>query len=119
MVLPINFSVKNSAMATSTTTLKLPEELKSRIATLAESAGKTPHAFMVEALEAETQRSELRRDFVSAALEAEQDVAIYGEVYAMDAVHRHFADKLAGKPARRPKATTLATTAATSKRKRK
>ena len=88
-------------MATTTTTLKLPEELKSRIATLAESAGKTPHAFMVE------------------ALEAEQEVAIYGEVYAMDAVHRHFADKLAGKPARRPKATTLATTAATSKRKRK
>ena len=106
-------------MATTTTTLKLPEELKSRIATLAESAGKTPHAFMVEALEAETQRSELRRDFVSAALEAEQEVATYGEVYSMDAVHRHFADKLAGKPARRPKATTLATTAATSKRKRK
>ena len=105
-------------MATATTTLKLPEELKSRIARLAESAGKTPHAFMVEALEAETQRSELRRDFVSAALKAEQEVVTYGEVYAMDAVHRHFADKLAGKPARRPNTAALAIAAATAKRKR-
>ena len=105
-------------MATTTTTLKLPEELKSRIASLAESAGKTPHAFMVEALEAETQRSELRRNFVRTALKAEQEVATYGEVYAMDAVHRHFADKLAGRPARRPKTTALASAATKSKRKR-
>ena len=105
-----------------TTTLKLPEELKSRIAKLAESAGKTQHAFMVEALEAGTQRSELRRDFVGSALKAEQEVAHYGEVYSMDAVHRYFSDKLAGKSVRKPKATMLAAVAgraaATSKRKR-
>jgi hypothetical protein len=34
-----------------TTTLKLPVELKERITPLAESAGKSPHAWMVEALE--------------------------------------------------------------------
>ena len=105
-----------------TTTLKLSEELKSRIAKLAESAGKTQHAFMVEALEAGTQRSELRRDFVGSALKAEQEVAHYGEVYSMDVVHRYFSDKLAGKSVRKPKATMLAAVAgraaATSKRKR-
>ena len=90
-----------------TTTLKLPEALKARIAKLAESAGKTQHAFMVDALEAEAQRSELRRDFVNAALQAEQEVAAYGEVYSMDAVHRYFSDRLAGKSARKPKTTTL------------
>ena len=88
-----------------TTTLKLSEALKSRIAMLAESAGKTQHAFMVEALEAEAQRSELRHDFVDSALKAEQEVAQYGEVYSMDAVHRYFSDKLAGKPTRKLKAT--------------
>jgi predicted transcriptional regulator len=36
----------------STTTLKLSEELKIRIAAAAEAAGKTPHGFMVEALAA-------------------------------------------------------------------
>ena len=105
-----------------TTTLKLPEELKSRIAKLAECAGKTQHAFMVEALEAETQRSELRRDFVGSALRAEQEIAQYSQVYSMDAAHRYFSDKLAGKSVRKPKATMLAAVAgraaAASKRKR-
>jgi predicted transcriptional regulator len=100
------------------TTLKIPEDLKLRIAHLAEIAGKTPHAFMVEALEAETQRSELRRDFVAAALAAEQEVTKYGEVYSLDAVHRYFSDKLAGKSPRKPKASVLPTAAVLSKRKR-
>jgi predicted transcriptional regulator len=84
-------------MAAIPTTLKLPEELKSRVANAAEIAGKTSHAFMVEAIEAETRRFELRRDFVSSALKAEQEVAEYGVVYEADAVHKHFLDKLAGK----------------------
>ena len=103
---------------TITTTLKLPDELKLRIAHLAEIAGTTPHAFMVEALEAETQRSELRRDFVATALQAEQEVVKYGEVYSMDAVHKYFRDKLAGKSARKPKASLLLPAAALAKRKR-
>ncbi|HEX9390358.1 MAG TPA: hypothetical protein VF928_03485 [Usitatibacteraceae bacterium] len=93
----------------STTTLKLPEALKARIANAAEQAGKSAHAFMVEALEAETRRAELRRDFVGAALKAEQDIAKYGEVYAADAVHRFFSDKLAGKTVKRPKPASLKT----------
>jgi predicted transcriptional regulator len=103
---------------TISTTLKISEDLKLRIAHLAEIAGKTPHAFMVEALEAETQRSELRRDFVATALKAEQEVAKYGEVYAMDAVHKYFSDKLAGKPGRKPKVSLLLPAATSAKRKR-
>ena len=59
-----------------TTTLKLPDELKARIAAAADSAGKSPHAFMVAALEAETRRAELRRDFVNSALKAEQELSL-------------------------------------------
>ena len=87
----------------STTTLKIPDALKARIADAAEQAGKSAHAFMVEALEAETRRAEVRREFVNSALKAEQEVAEYGEVYSMDAVHRYFSDKLAGKDVKRPK----------------
>lgn len=86
------------------TTLKIPEGLKLRIARLAEIASKTPHAFMVEALEAETQSGDLRRDFVATALQAEQEVVKYDELYSIDAVHKYFRDKLAGKPARKLKA---------------
>lgn len=92
----------------STTTLKIPDALKARIADAAEQAGKSAHAFMVEALEAETRRAEMRRDFVNSALKAEQEVAQYGEVYSMDAVHRYFSDKLAGKKAKPPKSTSTA-----------
>ena len=88
-----------------TTTLKIPEALKVRIAYAAQQAGKSAHAFMVEALEAETRRAEMRRDFVNSALKVEQDILRYGEVYAMDAVHRYFSDKLADKSPKRPKST--------------
>ena len=92
----------------STTTLKIPDALKVRIADAAQQAGKSAHAFMVEALEAETRRAEMRRDFVNSAMKAEQEVVCYGDVYAMDAVHRYFSDKLAGKSPKRPKSTVVA-----------
>ena len=91
----------------STTTLKLPEELKARIAAAAEHAGKTPHAFMVEALARQTEMEERRREFVEAALVAEEEVARYGLVYEGDEVIDYFRDKLAGKPAKRPKPVKL------------
>ena len=54
------------------TTLKLPERLKRRIAPLARSVGKTPHAWMVEALETHTALAEKRRTFVADALAADE-----------------------------------------------
>jgi predicted transcriptional regulator len=72
-----------------TTTLKLPDELKARIAVAAEQTGKTPHAFMVEALRMQTELAERRREFVQSALLAEQEVAQYGLVYDADEVFSH------------------------------
>ena len=60
---------------------------------------------MVEVLEAATRRAEMRQDFVNSALQAEQEVVRHGEVQAMDAVHRYFNDKLAGKSPKRRKST--------------
>lgn len=90
-----------------TTKLKLPVELKRRIASAAEAAGKSPHAFMVEALAAQTALAERRRAFVGAAHVAEQEVAEYGLVYDADEVFSYLQDKLIGKRAKRPKAVKL------------
>jgi predicted transcriptional regulator len=87
---------------TATTTLKLPDALKSRIARIAEAAGKTPHAFMVEALQAQTELAERRREFVVSALLARQEVAEYGLVYDADEVFSYLRDRLEGKQAKRP-----------------
>lgn len=85
-----------------TTTLKLPEPLKARIAPLAEAAGKSPHAWMIEALEARVAQSEAYAAFVAEALEAEQEMLRTGEAYAADDVFAYVRDKVAGRPARRP-----------------
>lgn len=87
----------------SSTTLKLPAELKDRVAEAAEAAGRSPHAFMVEAIEAQTRMAERRREFVASALEAEREVAQSGLVYDGDEVLSYLQSKLSGQPARRPR----------------
>ena len=47
----------------STTTIRLPEELKSRIDKLAASAGKSSHAFMVDALSQTAESMEREQAF--------------------------------------------------------
>lgn len=92
---------------TATTTLKLPDALKSRIARIAEAEGKSPHAFMVEALQMQTELAERRREFVQSALLAEQEVAQYGLVYDADEVFSYLRDRLSGQPAEEPKPVKL------------
>lgn len=85
------------------TTLKLPEDLKQRIAPLAKSAGKTPHAWMVEALGTQASLAEKRQAFVADARAAEKEVRETGLVYRAEEVHRYVLARVAGKKARRPK----------------
>jgi predicted transcriptional regulator len=87
----------------SSTTLKLPEDLKHRIAQVAEAAGQSPHAFMVEAIQAQTELAERRRQFVASALDAEREVAQFGIVYDGDEVLSYLQSRLKGQPARRPR----------------
>ena len=95
-------SRRRSAMPVSTT-LKLPEQLKKRLAPLAKSAGKTPHAWMIEALESQATLAEKRRGFIDDARAAEKKVAETGVVYRADDVHRYIRARAAGKKGARPK----------------
>ena len=85
------------------TTLKLPEELKARIAPLADSSAKTPHAWMIEALEAQARLAEMRQSFLGDALASAAEVDAGGALYAMQDVHGYILNKASGKPAKRPK----------------
>ena len=85
------------------TTLKLPERLKRRIAPLAKSAGKTPHAWMIEALQAHTALAEKHEAFVSDALAAEREVERSGRVYRAEDVHRYIRARAEGRKVKRPK----------------
>ncbi len=86
----------------STTTLKLSDELRARIASAAQQTGKTAHAFMVEALELQTELAERRSAFVADALLARGEVARYGLVVDADEVFDYLKARAEGKAARKP-----------------
>lgn len=86
-----------------TTTLKLPEELKARIASAAQSSGKSPHAFMLEALEAQARLAEMRQSFIADAVASGAEVDAGGALYAMEEVQAYIVARTSGKAVKRPK----------------
>ena len=88
---------------TATTTLKLPEHLKSRIARLAKETKRSAHSLMIEALERQVAREERMREFVREALVSDAAVEEGAAVYRAEDVHA-WLDRLARNPkAARPK----------------
>lgn len=78
------------------TTLKLPEELKSRIARLAKQSKKSAHSLMIEALEREVSREERMQAFVREALAVDAEIEAGADVYRAEDVH-DWLDRLATK----------------------
>lgn len=72
---------------TTSTTLKLPEKLKARIARIAKESGRSPHGVMVEAIEREVDRTERYRRFVKDAQAADKAIDAGAEVYGAEDVH--------------------------------
>ncbi len=72
---------------TATTTLKLPDKLKTRIARLAKETGRSAHSLMIEALEREVAREERMREFVREALASDAAVKEGAAVYRAEDVH--------------------------------
>ncbi len=89
------------------TTLKLPEQLKKRLGPLAKAAGKTPHAWMIEALETQATLAEKRRAMIEDARAAEHEVAETGLVYRAEDVHRYIRARVARKKGARLKPVRL------------
>ena len=86
------------------TSLKLPEELRKRIANVVADTDKSAHAFMIEAIEHQTALAEERKQFVADALKAEDATLRSGKAYRAQEVHRYLQAKAQGRKAARPKA---------------
>lgn len=84
------------------TTLKLTDELKQRIIPLARAAGKTPHAWMVDALEQQAALAEARADFMRTAEESAREVDAGGALYAAADVVDYLIARTEGRRTRRP-----------------
>lgn len=83
------------------TTVKLPPSLKKRIGPLARAAGKTPHAWMVEALVSQVEREELHNDFVARGLASLEGVSRGEPVFAADEVFKAVRARLVGRKTKR------------------
>jgi predicted transcriptional regulator len=88
----------------STTTIRLPDELKARIAEAAGRAGTSPHNFILEAIAEKTDAAERRADFHDEAERRYARIVETGETVDWDEYRAHLMDRAEGKAARRPAA---------------
>ena len=99
-------------MPPTATTLKIPDALKERLNALAEAEGKSPHAYMIEALEQQAQRAERQRAYLAAGDAALRDYEKTGIAYAMEDVERYVVALAEGRAGAKPKALKRAKKAA-------
>jgi predicted transcriptional regulator len=86
----------------STTTIRVQAELKKRLAAAASRAGKSPHAFIVEAIEQTVEQSELDDEFERLA-EARWDQFLEdGKAVPWKDARAWLLARARGEPARRP-----------------
>lgn len=92
----------------STTTIRLPEALKARIAAAAKRAGTTPHSFILEAIAEKAEQEERRADFNQVAEERYARIVATGKTIPWSEMRSYLEDRAAGGKARRPAARKLA-----------
>jgi predicted transcriptional regulator len=86
----------------STTSLKLPDELKLRASTAAEELGISTHAFMVGAIRQAADAVEQRTQFVAQAQGARADMLQSGQGHDASEVRAYLRARLADPAAARP-----------------
>ena len=92
----------------STTTIRLPQELKERVARAAERAGTTAHNFMLEAIAEKAQQEERREEFQDSAERRYAEIVASGKTVPWSEMRRYLERRLIGKKVVRPKARVLA-----------
>jgi predicted transcriptional regulator len=95
------------ASAVSTTTIRIEDELKARVAAVAEREGKTPHAFIVEAIARQVEQAELDHAFHRVADARWAKVLKSGKTVPWDKARVYLEARASGAKARRPSARKL------------
>lgn len=86
----------------STTTVRLPEKLKRRVARAAKQAGTTAHGFIVDAIAEKTELSERRSAFQQLAESRLADVLATGETVPWSDARRYLEQRVSGQKAAHP-----------------
>jgi predicted transcriptional regulator len=92
-----------------TTSLKLPDDIKKRAVSAATELGVSPHAFMVSAIEQAATATEQRMRFIADAKTARREMRETGKGLDADDVHAFLKAKVSGAKAAKPKARSWRT----------
>jgi predicted transcriptional regulator len=91
----------------STTTIRIEDDLKARVAAAAERAGKTTHAFILDAIAQTVEQVELDDDFHRVADERWAKVLATGKTVPWDEAKAYFEARSRGERPRKPVARKL------------
>ena len=92
----------------STTTIRLPENLKTRVAAAAKRAGTTTHGFILDAIAEKAEQEELRAAFDAVAEDRYARIAATGKTIPWQEMRGYLEERLSGKEVKRPSARKLA-----------
>lgn len=91
----------------STTTIRLPPELKARVAEAARRSGTTPHGFILAAIAEKTDADRRRAEFEAVAQSRYEGIVASEKTIPWDEMRRYLQARVTGKKARRPAARVL------------
>lgn len=86
----------------STTTIRLPDELKSRVACAAQRAGVSSHNFILQAIAEKTDQEERRAEFDELAENRYAQILETGQTVPWEEMRRYLRERLSGQEATRP-----------------
>ena len=86
----------------STTTIRLEEELKLRLAAVAMRLGKSPHALILDSIAKMVEQVELDDDFHRVADERWAEFLVTGETVSWDEARAYLKARAYGQPTARP-----------------
>ncbi len=88
----------------STTTIRLPDELKFRVASAAQRAGVSSHNFILQAIAEKTDQEERRAEFDELAENRYAQILATGQAIPWEEMRRYLLERLSGQEATRPQA---------------
>ena len=91
-----------------TTTIRMPDQLKVRVAAAAKRSGATAHAFILEAIAEKTEAAQLRAEFDAVAEARFAGLVSSGKTIPWQEMRGYLEVRLAGRVAKRPTARKLA-----------
>ena len=101
-----DFLAKRPAM--STTTIRLPEALKARVAAVAKRSGTTPHSFILEAIAEKAEERERRSEFHDLAESRYAEIVASGKAVPWSEMRQYLERRLAGEKPKKPAGKKLA-----------